>query len=318
MPQCKYCGAFYPTVAAMRRHQSHSRLCRRARDNAWGNLLDSNFTGEDHVDGAGAQHGGHTGSDAALGDSFSQGDDGTTPDLDDTRMGTSTGPSDMRPSQRARVEDVLDEDWSGQLWSEHAPSHLRAGHRIGQGLCSFEEIRDEQVLRGSDIWGPFASEDEWDLAKWLIKNVGQNQAEKFLKLNMVSTRSIGWWHYMRLGPRSPAIQIRSELRPSFRNKTEFLRAIDQLPSGVDWQCESITLTGDMVDDSEEETPPTEDLELWFRDPVECIRELLGNPVFKDCMQYAPERLYTDESGENRVIDECWTGNWWWDVQVSSS
>ena len=25
----------------------------------------------------------------------------------------------------------------------------------------------------------------------------------------------------------------------------------------------------------------EDLELWFHDPVECVRELLSNPAFKD-------------------------------------
>ncbi len=35
-------------------------------------------------------------------------------------------------------------------------------------------------------WGPFADEDEWQLAEWLLKNVGQMQADAFLKLPIVS------------------------------------------------------------------------------------------------------------------------------------
>lgn len=59
----------------------------------------------------------------------------------------------------------------------------------------------------------------------------------------------------------------------------------------------------------------EEVELWSRDPIECIRELLGNPAFKDCMRYAPERVFEDKEGEVRVFDEMWTADWWWDTQV---
>lgn len=111
------------------------------------------------------------------------------------------------------------------------------------------------------------------------------------------------------------MKIRGGVNPSFRNKREFLQAIDALPRGVDWQCESVALTGDLEDD--EGTAQVEDLELWYRDPVECIREILGNPLFRDCTRYAPERLYTKQDGGERVVDECWTGDWWWDVQVCS-
>ena len=51
----------------------------------------------------------------------------------------------------------------------------------------------------------------------------------------------------------------------------------------------------------------EELELWFRDPVECVRELLGNPLFRDQMVYAPERLYEDEEGGAEVWNEMNTG-----------
>ncbi|KAH7904475.1 hypothetical protein BJ138DRAFT_1019119, partial [Hygrophoropsis aurantiaca] len=153
---------------------------------------------------------------------------------------------------------------------------------------------DEQVLRGAEIWGPFATNDEWELAKWLIKNVGHNQAENFLKLNI----------------------IQSKVDPSFHNKAAFLNAIDQLPAGVEWQCESITLTGDITNDEGEAS--VEEVEMWFRDPVECVRELIGNPSFQDVMKYAPERVYTGEEGTDRVINETWTADWWWNLHQENA
>ena len=61
---------------------------------------------------------------------------------------------------------------------------------------------------------------------------------------------------------------------------------------------------------------TENVELWLRDPLECIRELIGNPAFRECMKYAPERHYADRELRERMISEMWTGNWWWTKQVS--
>ena len=54
----------------------------------------------------------------------------------------------------------------------------------------------------------------------------------------------------------------------------------------------------------------------MRDPIDCIRELIGNPMFRDVMRYAPERVYVDEEGTDRLYDNMWTGNWWWDLQVN--
>ena len=41
----------------------------------------------------------------------------------------------------------------------------------------------------------------------------------------------------------------------------------------------------------------------------------GNEALRDALQYAPERAYTDREGTNRVYDEMWTADWWWDTQV---
>lgn len=77
----------------------------------------------------------------------------------------------------------------------------------------------------------------------------------------------------------------------------------------------IDVVGDVV--AEDGSTRREQLELWRRDPVECVMELIGNPAFRDAMAYVPERAYADSEGKNRIYDEMWTADWWWDVQVSS-
>jgi hypothetical protein len=62
---------------------------------------------------------------------------------------------------------------------------------------------------------------------------------------------------------------------------------------------------------------TETVELWLRDPVECVKELFSNPAFKEDMHYKPQKVYSEGSRTERVYDEMWTGRWWWKTQVSA-
>ncbi|KAH9947697.1 hypothetical protein B0H21DRAFT_778363 [Amylocystis lapponica] len=165
-----------------------------------------------------------------------------------------------------------------------------AGASYGTAPTVFDNIRDEQVLHGEEILGPFRDEGEWELARWLMKNVGHNQAEQFLKL--------------------PIIQQR--VHPAYPTKDTLLKVIDSLPGGVDWICKEMNQTGDLLD--ADGKPMSEMLELWYRDPVECVRELLGNPAFANVMHYTPERVYEDEERKSAVTDEMWTAEWWWETQ----
>jgi hypothetical protein len=100
---------------------------------------------------------------------------------------------------------------------------------------------------------------------------------------------------------------------SFHNSYSYLKKVDQLPSGPEWHCEVVTAQGDKID--ENGLCMEEDLELWFRDPVECVRELLSNPAFIDYMSFAPECVYSNGEGKERIFDEMWTADWWWQTQV---
>jgi hypothetical protein len=101
---------------------------------------------------------------------------------------------------------------------------------------------------------------------------------------------------------------------SFHNKYTFLKKVDQLPTGPEWVCDIVTITGNVVDDNG--VAMEENVELWRRDPVECIKELMGNPAFKDYISYTPEHAYLDKEGDVRIYDEMWTADWWWNKQVS--
>jgi hypothetical protein len=94
-----------------------------------------------------------------------------------------------------------------------------------------------------------------------------------------------------------------------------LKKIDQLPTGPDWVCDIINVSGDLEQEDGERMG--EELELWRRNPLECIRELIGNPSFKDKMVFEPAQFFTDEAHSIRLIDEAWTADWWWKAQVSS-
>ncbi|KAG1838537.1 hypothetical protein DFJ58DRAFT_636757, partial [Suillus subalutaceus] len=156
---------------------------------------------------------------------------------------------------------------------------------------SFEKYRTYQEEEGEDPWSPFEDKEEWDLAHWLVKNLGQTRTEEFLKL--------------------PITQNRSKL--SFHNNRSFLQRVDKLPRGPGWSCKKVTVRGNVEDEKGEMLQ--EEVELWSRDPVECVKELIGNPAFKEHMAYSPAKAYADRVGQHRVIDEMWTADWWGEKQV---
>jgi hypothetical protein len=127
------------------------------------------------------------------------------------------------------------------------------------------------------------------------------------------------------------MQTREQTRPTYKSTHTFMKLIDQLPTGPEWQCELVRVRSDVgraVEDAKEGAKEgqgqgnelegevdSEELELWLWDPVACMRELIGNAVFKNELAYAPEKVYTDSHAKTWRYDEMWTGDWWWETQV---
>lgn len=99
-----------------------------------------------------------------------------------------------------------------------------------------------------------------------------------------------------------------------------MKTINKLPTGPEWTCKLVRVQGNLEptgDELVDKDPNAEELELWLRDPVACICELIGNPSFQGKIAYAHEKVHLDCQGRTRRYDEMWTGNWWWRTQVST-
>lgn len=84
--------------------------------------------------------------------------------------------------------------------------------------------------------------------------------------------------------------------------------MDSLPYGPEWECIEIEIEGD--------NGKKEHLDLWKRDPVECVAKLIGNRSFREHLHYAPERIWKDRVGGTRIYEEMWNGDLWWQLQVA--
>jgi len=99
-------------------------------------------------------------------------------------------------------------------------------------------------------------------------------------------------------------QIRS-LRLSFPSAKELRKRAELLPAGPTWKC----------------TPwkplyPTKTaVNLFHRDPIECIQSILSNPHVANHIHYTPLCVFKTAEKLIRVYSEWWTGHVAWDLQV---
>ena len=84
--------------------------------------------------------------------------------------------------------------------------------------------------------------------------------------------------------------------------------MELLPEVPDWKVKKINLVGHAT---------REPMFLFYRDALDCVEYLLGNPLFSDCMDFCPTRLYQDAEQTIRIYTEWVTGNTAWEMQVCS-
>lgn len=90
---------------------------------------------------------------------------------------------------------------------------------------------------------------------------------------------------------------------------QFNRDVDNLPHGPEWHRQTIQVDGDQG---------SEILDLWLRDIVEVVRELIKDRRFLEYMRFAPERHWETAEKKIRIYDEMWSGDWWWRIQVGQA
>ncbi|KAF7319649.1 hypothetical protein HMN09_00305400 [Mycena chlorophos] len=218
-------------------------------------------------------------------------------------------------NQQASVTEVPDEedlDVPGSTrWEEEYPTAAGTPLDGGQkGKTRYEVYREMQVEFGLEPWAPFENEADWALARWLVEaGVSKGKIEEFLKLDKV-TYLRRFRIYLPPTHTFPRLNLARSLR--ITSAYTFYQKIDALPSGPQWSCDLIKLTGDKV--GEDGQLMVEEVEFWHRDALECLEDIMGNPAFKDHMRYAPRHVYRDEEGTNREYSEMYSGELWWGLQ----
>lgn len=137
------------------------------------------------------------------------------------------------------MEEVEDED---ARWVQDFPDKVQAGAAFGPCETQFEECRRQQKGEGHEPWYPFQSEEEWELARWLMTSgLSQSKTDDFLKLKSVRA----FKKILKAQLIDP--QVREGIKPAFHNNRAFLKHVDALPEGPGWRCHPLDLEGDEFD-----------------------------------------------------------------------
>lgn len=171
------------------------------------------------------------------------------------------------------------------------------------------------VDKGSDAsqpanpYAPFASRIDWEVAKWAkLRRSGSTAFTDLIAIEEVR-RTYPYVVLQSVLTKLSAhgSQVAERLALSYKNSRELNKIIDeQLPScRPSFQRHEIVVAG-------------EAFEVFFRDVIECIRALFGDPEFAPLLLLAPERHYKDANHSERVYFDMNTGKWWWATQVSCS
>ncbi|KIJ07272.1 hypothetical protein PAXINDRAFT_90695 [Paxillus involutus ATCC 200175] len=142
-------------------------------------------------------------------------------------------------------------------------------------------------------WAPYRDRVEFELAEFLFKRnqMSASQIDTLLDL----------WAATLLGHGK---------QPPFANHHDLYKVIDSTPLGsVPWKSFSVTYNGEKPDHN---VPPwmNDSFEVWYRDPHEVIKNMLGNADYKDEMDYAPFHEFSSEGDEQRWQDFM-SGSWAW-------
>ncbi|KAG8730719.1 hypothetical protein FRC10_002397, partial [Ceratobasidium sp. 414] len=157
---------------------------------------------------------------------------------------------------------------------------------------AIEKVYQERIAAGLLPDWPFADFLEFEFVKWMVVNdISQTARDKLIKL---------------------PIMERCQL--SFSSNYALNKLLDKLPSaGPRWTRIQRTITGTLKD-TKGANFLKEEIEIWVRDIVEVIKELIGNMAYGNKLVFVPQRVEINNDPSRRKIDEMWTADWWMRIQ----
>ncbi|KAI1784280.1 hypothetical protein LXA43DRAFT_976757 [Ganoderma leucocontextum] len=194
------------------------------------------------------------------------------------------GPSLPSTERRAAVEKTAQR----QTYVVSYPSS-RAGAPIPNVVPTLpahviyrHSLEHGETSAATNIYYPFASRMEWCVAKWAkTRGPGSTSFSELLAIEDVAER----------------------LSLSFKNTRGLNYIIDRHlpPARPRFQREELVVAG-------------EPQEVFFRDILQCVEALWGDPEFAPILLLVPERHYADADHTVHVYFDMNTGKWWWATQ----
>ncbi|KAG1764282.1 hypothetical protein EV702DRAFT_1182605 [Suillus placidus] len=170
----------------------------------------------------------------------------------------------------------------GSEWEPPVDEDARAGKPItGQPTCCANATYGLDAGSTVNIYAPFASQMDWDMAKWA---------------KLCGSSAIAFTNLLEIDGFSDHLGL------SYKNSKELNKIIDKdLPGRPKFKREQIIVAGEAFD-------------VFYRDIVECIKALYSDPDFTNFLVFAPEHHYNDEDQTVRLFHDMHTSQWWWDTQ----
>ncbi|KAL0563974.1 hypothetical protein V5O48_018083 [Marasmius crinis-equi] len=203
------------------------------------------------------------------------------------------GPSTLAESQGlkrmlAGLPHALNQKQKEVVWEPHR----NGGKVIRMSETLYEkwtakfglDQRDGPESVEDQLYAPFASKLDWRIAQWAItENVGQGSLDRLLKI--------------------PGVLERLEL--SFHNSRRLNKIVDAIPArGGSWHTKEFRFSD----------APDETMSVRYRDPLEAIKALWGDPSLAEHLVYKPSKMFSDSAKTTLSYSEMWTGKWWWAMQ----
>ncbi|KAJ7896209.1 hypothetical protein B0H13DRAFT_2523416, partial [Mycena leptocephala] len=183
---------------------------------------------------------------------------------------------------RAREQRMIAED----RFHEKPVIEKFPGSRAGQPMsdestASAEQQYSDTLGSSGNIYAPFTSKMDWEVARWAkLRGSGSTAFTDLLKIE----------------------GLREVLGLSYGNSVQLNAIIDEkLPGRPKFTRTEVVVGG-------------EAFELYSRNIIECVRALFGDTDFAPYLFVVPERHYADQDKTIRLYHNMHTGKWWWSTQ----
>jgi Plavaka transposase len=214
--------------------------------------------------------------------------------LEDTTQQSEQIELDDRP-------DTADQELASGLIIDQFPfgspgAPIPGKHR---GLSVYESL---QGIHADNPWAPFSSQLDWEVARWAKMRSRTSTAVT----ELLAIPGVRVSYYQDTVHLIQEMKVVKALGLSFCTVKELNEKIDdELPACPPFRCKEVSFGEERLD-------------FHYRDVMQCIRAIYGDPQFAQDLVFAPERHYTNQERTCRVYNEIHTGDWWWKVQVSNT